>query len=149
MLEAAGVSYTLHAYDYGGERGTIGLEAAGHLEVDPARVFKTLIVEVDGKHLAMALVPVAKELDLKALAKVAGGKRALMAEIKAAERATGYLKGGISPLGQKQKLRAYIDASAGDHTTIFVSGGKRGLELEIAPAVLAQLLDAVLASLAR
>ena len=148
VLEAAGTSFVLHAYDYRGERGAIGLEAAQHLNVDPARVLKTLVAEVDGRAV-MAIVPVPCELDLKALARAGGGKRAWMADIKKAERQTGYVKGGISPLGQRQRLAAFIDGSAGTHETVFVSGGRRGLELELAPADLARLLDAVSADISR
>ncbi|MEZ5825625.1 MAG: Cys-tRNA(Pro) deacylase [Geminicoccaceae bacterium] len=148
-LEKAGAAFELHVYEYGGEKGAIGLEAAHALGLDPARVFKTLVAELDGSRLAMAIVPVAATLDLKAFAQLLDGKKAAMADIARAERTTGYIKGGISPFGQKQKLAAALDSSALDHATIFVSGGKRGLEIEIAPGDLMRLLAARNAAIAR
>ena len=159
VLEKAGVAFGLHVYDYGGEKGggekgggekrAIGLEAANALDLDPARVFKTLVAELDGDRLAMAIVPVAASLDLKALARLLDARRAAMADVGRAERATGYVKGGISPFGQKQALAAALDMSALEHASIFVSGGKRGLEIEIAPDELRSFLDAKCASITR
>ena len=124
--ERAGIPFTLHEYEH--EAGAAyGLEAAEKTGVDPARVFKTLVVSQDGT-LAVAIVPVAAQLDLRAL-----GKRAALAESAAAERATGYVLGGISPLGQRKRLPTLLDESALAFETIFVSAGRRGLELELAP----------------
>jgi Cys-tRNA(Pro)/Cys-tRNA(Cys) deacylase len=124
--ERAGIPFTLHEYEH--EAGAAyGLEAAEKTGVDPARVFKTLVVSQDGT-LAVAIVPVAAQLDLRAL-----GKRAALAERAAAERATGYVLGGISPLGQRKRLPTLLDESALAFETIFVSAGRRGLELELAP----------------
>ena len=118
------------------------------LGIDPRRVFKTLITRIDGA-LAVAVVPVTGQLDLKALAHAVGGKKAVMAEPAAAERATGYVVGGISPLGQRQRLPTVIDASAQDHATVFVSGGRRGLDVELAPDDLVRLTGAVVAPVGR
>jgi Cys-tRNA(Pro)/Cys-tRNA(Cys) deacylase len=116
--------------------------------VPPERVFKTLVAEVDGA-LTVAVVPVSASLDLKALAAAAGGKRAAMADPAAAERTTGYVRGGISPLGQRKALPTVVDASARDFDTVFVSAGKRGLEVELAPADLVALTRAAVAGIAR
>jgi Cys-tRNA(Pro)/Cys-tRNA(Cys) deacylase len=133
--ERAGIPFTLHEYDH--EAGAAyGAEAAAKTGVDPARVFKTLVVDRDGE-LTVAIVPVAAQLDLRAL-----GKRAALAGRAAAERATGYVLGGISPLGQRKRLPVVLDESALAFETIFVSGGRRGLELELAPADLAVLTGA-------
>ena len=124
--ERAGIPFTLHEYEH--EAGAAyGLEAAEKTGVDPARVFKTLVVSQDGT-LSVAIVPVAAQLDLRAL-----GKRAALADRAAAERATGYVLGGISPLGQRKRLPTLLDESALAFETIFVSAGRRGLELELAP----------------
>jgi Cys-tRNA(Pro)/Cys-tRNA(Cys) deacylase len=122
--------------------------AATVLGLAPARVFKTLIAAVDDRQLTVAIVPVTARINLKALAAAAGGKRAEMADPAAAERATCYVLGGISPLGQRRRLPAVLDASALDHATIFVSGGRRGLEIELAPADLIGLTAATVASIA-
>jgi Cys-tRNA(Pro)/Cys-tRNA(Cys) deacylase len=111
-------------------------------------VFKTLVADVDGK-LTVAIVPVERQLDLKALAAAAGAKKAAMADVKQAERTTGYVAGGISPLGQRKPLPTVLDASALQHTAIHVSGGRRGLEIELAPADLQRLTNATVASIAR
>ena len=124
--ERAGISFTLHEYEH--EAGAAyGLEAAAKTGVDPARVFKTLVVAQDGQ-LSVAIVPVAAQLDLRTL-----GKRAALADRAAAERATGYVLGGISPLGQRKRLPTLLDESALAFETIFVSAGRRGLEIELAP----------------
>ena len=148
-LERSGVPFELHSYDYKGEQGSIGVEAAEAMGVDPDRVFKTLIVEVDDSRTSMAILPCAFELDLKALARALGGKRASMADVGSAQRVTGYVKGGISPLGQKRRLPTVIDRSAREHSAILVSAGKRGLELELAPGDLAKQLDAIFADILR
>jgi Cys-tRNA(Pro)/Cys-tRNA(Cys) deacylase len=147
-LTRAGIDFTLHAYDHDPRADSYGLEAAGALGLDPARVFKTLMAEVDGR-LAVAVVPVSGQLDLKALARALGGSRAAMAERSAAERATGYVAGGISPVGQKRRSRTVLDDSALAHPTIFVSAGRRGLDLEIAPDDLVRITEAVTAPVGR
>ncbi|MFC0848838.1 Cys-tRNA(Pro) deacylase [Streptomyces noboritoensis] len=147
-LTAAGTEFTVHAYEHDPSSASYGEEAAAALGVSPDRVFKTLVADVDGE-LTVAVVPVAGSLDLKALAAAVGGKRAAMADPVAAERTTGYVRGGISPLGQRRRLRTVLDASASAHATICVSAGRRGLEVELAPGDLAALTGAVLAPVAR
>jgi len=139
--ERAGIPFTLHEYEH--EAGAAyGLEAAAKTGVDAARVFKTLVVTQDGA-LSVAIVPVAAQLDLRAL-----GKRAALADRAAAERATGYVLGGISPLGQRKQLPTLLDESALAFETIFVSAGRRGLEIELAPDDLVRLTDARVAAVA-
>lgn len=147
-LTAAGTAFTVHTYDHDPASPSYGEEAAEALGVSPDRVFKTLVADVDGD-LTVAVVPVAGSLDLKALAAAVGGKRAAMADPAAAERTTGYVRGGISPLGQRKRLRTVVDASARAHATICVSAGRRGLEVELAAADLAELTGAVFAEIAR
>ncbi|WP_445400321.1 Cys-tRNA(Pro) deacylase [Streptomyces sp. LE64] len=147
-LTAAGTAFTVHAYAHDPGHPSYGEEAAQAMGVSPERVFKTLVAEVDGE-LTVAVVPVAGSLDLKALANAVGGKRAAMADPAAAERVTGYVRGGISPLGQRKRLRTVLDASAGEHPTICVSAGRRGLEVELAPADLQALTGAALAPIGR
>ncbi|MDX6314863.1 MAG: Cys-tRNA(Pro)/Cys-tRNA(Cys) deacylase [Streptomyces sp.] len=148
-LERAGAPFTVHAYEHDPAAAlSYGEEAAQALGTAPERVFKTLVADVDGS-LTVAVVPVAGSLDLKALASAAGGKRAAMADPAAAERTTGYVLGGISPLGQRKRLRTVVDATALDHDTVFVSAGRRGLEMELAPVDLVALTGAVTAPIAR
>ncbi|MEX0171600.1 Cys-tRNA(Pro) deacylase [Streptomyces sp. LMG1-1-1.1] len=147
-LTAAGTPFTLHAYEHDPASPSYGEEAAEALGVSPDRVFKTLVADVDGE-LTVAVVPVAGQLDLKALASAVGGKRAAMADPAAAERTTGYVRGGISPLGQRRRLRTVLDASASDHATVCISAGRRGLEVELSPADLAALTSAVVAPIGR
>ncbi|GAA2962732.1 MULTISPECIES: Cys-tRNA(Pro) deacylase [Streptomycetaceae] len=147
-LAAAGTAFTVHAYAHDPSAPSYGEEAAEALGVSPDRVFKTLVADVDGE-LVVAVVPVAGSLDLKALASAVGGKRAAMADPAAAERSTGYVRGGISPLGQRKRLRTVLDASAGAHPTICVSAGRRGLEVELSPQDLTTLTNAVLAPVGR
>ncbi|MBH5334371.1 Cys-tRNA(Pro) deacylase [Streptomyces pactum] len=147
-LATAGTAYTLHSYEHDPAAPSYGEEAAEALGVDPGRVFKTLVATVD-EELTVAVVPVSATLDLKALAAAVGGKRAAMADPAAAERATGYVRGGISPLGQRKRLRTAVDATALDHPTICVSAGRRGLEVELAAADLVALTGAVTAPIAR
>ncbi|WP_327694249.1 Cys-tRNA(Pro) deacylase [Streptomyces sp. NBC_00459] len=147
-LTAAGVTYKVHAYEHDPAHPSYGEEAAEAMGVSPERVFKTLVADVDGV-LTVAVVPVAGQLDLKALATAVSGKRASMADPTLAERTTGYVRGGISPLGQRKRLRTVLDTSADAHTTICVSAGRRGLEVELSPADLAGLTDAVRAPIAR
>ncbi|GGK57520.1 Cys-tRNA(Pro)/Cys-tRNA(Cys) deacylase [Streptomyces flaveus] len=147
-LTAAGVEFTVHAYEHDPSHPSYGEEAAEAMGVSPERVFKTLVADVDGA-LTVAVVPVAGSLDLKALAAAVGGKRATMADPAAAERTTGYVRGGISPLGQRKKLRTILDSSASVHPTICVSAGRRGLEVELSPRDLAKLTEATSAPVAR
>lgn len=146
LLAKRGIAHTVHTYEHD-PRQPFGLEAATAMGVPPERVFKTLLAEVDGA-LAVGVVPVAAQLDLKALAAALGGKRARMAEVAAAERATGYVAGGISPLGQKKRLPTALDASALAFPTMFCSGGRRGLEVELAASDLVALLSATVAPIA-
>lgn len=141
------VTHRVHEYTHDPRAESYGEEAAAALGVAPERVFKTLVAEVDGT-LTVAVVPVTGSLDLKALAAAAGGKKATMADPAAAERATGYVRGGISPLGQRKRLRTVIDSSADEYETVFCSAGRRGLELELSAGDLARLLDAVTAPIA-
>ncbi|BCW05593.1 MULTISPECIES: Cys-tRNA(Pro) deacylase [Micrococcaceae] len=143
-LAAAGVSFVLHPYSHDPSAASYGLEAAEVLGIDPKRVFKTLMVEVEGK-LAVGIVPVSGNLDLKSVAAALGSKKAAMADPKAAERRTGYVLGGISPLGQRQPSPTVLDESALSYDTILVSGGRRGLDIEIAPGDLIRLTKAVTA----
>jgi Cys-tRNA(Pro)/Cys-tRNA(Cys) deacylase len=148
-LARVGVQHVLRAYEHDPASGlSYGEEAARALGVAAERVFKTLVVSVDDG-LAIALVPVTGELDLKAVARALGSKRAAMADPAAAERATGYVVGGISPLGQRQRLRTVVDASAEGAETVFVSGGRRGLDIEIAPGDLIALVSTATARIAR
>jgi Cys-tRNA(Pro)/Cys-tRNA(Cys) deacylase len=147
-LSKAGVPFEVHTYDHDPGTGSYGLEAAAALGVDPARVFKTLLADVDGT-LVVAVVPVSGQLDLKALAAALDGKRASMADSALAERTTGYVVGGISPLGQRKRLRTVIDASALAHDTVFVSAGRRGADVEVSPEHLVELLLARTADIGR
>ena len=147
LLDKLGIAHSLHGYDHDPRRGSYGLEASEALGVAPERVYKTLVAEVDGA-LTIGVVPVAGQLDMKALAAAAGGKKAAMAEVAAAERATGYVAGGISPLGHRKRIAVVIDSSAMGHPTMFCSAGRRGLELEIAPADLVRAAGAVVAAIA-
>ncbi len=141
------MAYTTHTYEVDPKAGSYGEAAAAALGVPPDRVFKTLVASVDGK-LAVGVVPVTSTLDLKALAAALGGKKAAMAEPAAAERATGYVTGGISPFGQRSRLPVVVDASLTGFATVYVSGGRRGLQVEIAPADLVRITGARTAPLA-
>lgn len=147
-LTSAGIAFEVRAYEHDPRAASYGTEAAEALGVDPARVFKTLLASLDGR-LVVGIVPVSGHLDLKALARALGGSRAVMAEVAAAERATGYVAGGISPIGQKRAHPTALDASALDHDTILVSGGRRGFDLEIAPDDLVAITGAVTAPIGR
>lgn len=147
-LERAGVAFTVHAYDHDPRSASYGLEAADALGLDPGAVFKTLLAEVDGE-LVVAVVPVSGQLDLKALASVLGGKRAAMAEPAVAERTTGYVVGGISPIGQRKRLRTVVDETATTEPAVYVSGGRRGVDLGLDPADLVRVLDAQVARIGR
>jgi Cys-tRNA(Pro)/Cys-tRNA(Cys) deacylase len=147
-LERAGIPFTVHEYPHDPRHESYGREASEALGVAPDRVFKTLIAEVDGA-LVVGVVPVDGQLDLKALAAAAGGKKAAMAQVAAAERATGYVTGGISPVGQRKRLPVVVDESALRFPTVFCSAGRRGLEIELAPADLVRATDAKVASIGR
>jgi Cys-tRNA(Pro)/Cys-tRNA(Cys) deacylase len=147
-LTKAGMTFTTHSYEHDPAAKSYGLEAAEALGLQPEQVFKTLLVEVDGK-LSVGVVPVDKQLDLKAVATALNGKKAAMADPAAAERITGYVVGGISPIGQKRPLPTVVDASATDHETVYVSGGRRGLDLGLSPADLIKLTSARTAPIAR
>lgn len=147
-LAAAGVPFTVHEYAHDARAESYGTEAAEAMGVDPARVLKTLFADLDGT-LAVGVVPVTGQLDLKALARALGGRRAAMADPKAAERATGYVVGGISPLGQRRAHPTVVDESALEHPTVFVSAGRRGLEVELSPDELVRLTGARVAALRR
>lgn len=149
QLETAGVAFRLAEYEHDPRTPGYGEEAARALGLSPHEVFKTLLAKLDDGRLAVAIVPVSHRLDLKALARAAGARRAAMAEAEEAQRATGYVLGGISPLGQKRRLPTLLDESAQGLPTIHVSGGRRGLEICLAPADLMRLLDAKLVPLAR
>jgi len=140
------VEHTLHNYDVSPDAPNYGALVAQALGIDAERVFKTLIAEVDGR-LVVAVVPVTGDLDLKALAGAAGGKRAGLADRAAAERSSGYVRGGISPLGQRKRLPTVVDASALDLDRMYVSAGRRGLQVALAPADLIRLTDAVTAAI--
>ena len=146
---AAGVPFEVLEYAHDPRAEAYGIEAAEALHLDPAVVFKTLVAKLDGKTLAVGIVPVAARLDLKALAATLGARKAEMAPPAEAERATGYVLGGISPIGQKRALASVLDASALLHATIHVSAGRRGAEIALAPADLVRLTGAQVAEIAR
>jgi len=148
LLTRLGIPYRVHTYDHDPRHGSYGAEAAQALGVAVGRVFKTLVADVDGT-LAVGVVPVAAQLDLKALAAAVGGKKAAMADAPAAERATGYVTGGISPLGQRRRLSVVIDATALEFPTVYCSGGRRGLEIELAPGDLVRAANAAVAPISR
>ena len=147
-LERAKIPFTLHEYPHDPRASSYGMEASEALSIAPERMFKTLVASVDGSVLAVGVVPVHRQLDLKRLAAAVGGKKAVMAEVAAAERATGYVAGGISPVGQKRRLPVVVDASALDFSTMFCSAGRRGLEIELAPADLVRAVGASVAVIA-
>ncbi len=146
-LIKAKVAYTLRPYEHDPRTNAYGDEVVDALGQNPARVFKTLVASVDGR-LVVGVVPVAAHLDLKALAAAAGGKKAAMALVAEAERSSGYVAGGISPMGQRRMLTTVVDRSAADFPTVFVSAGRRGLQVELAPADLVAVCRATLAAIA-
>lgn len=147
-LRAAGIPFREHAYAHDPANTNFGLEAATVLGLDPDRVFKTLLADLDGE-LVVGIVPVTGKLDLKGLAAALGGKRAEMADPKLAERRTGFVVGGISPIGQKLRHRTVLDETAELWDTVYVSGGRRGFDLELAPADLVRVTGAIVADIAR
>lgn len=151
LLQRSGHAFRTHEYTHNPGVSAYGQEAAEALNLSAEQVFKTLLVALDGnaKKLAVGIIPVGRQLDVKALAKAMGAKKAEMADPKQAERSSGYLVGGISPLGQKRLLPTALDQSALNHATIFVSGGRRGLEIELAPDSLLALCKADAVALCR
>lgn len=147
--DRAGVEVRVHSYEHDPSAPSYGLEAAEALGVDPAQVAKTLVADVEGVGLVVAVVPVTQQLDLKALAHAVGGKRARMADVAVAQRRTGYVAGGISPLGQRSRLPTVVDAVAAAQPRLHVSAGRRGLEIELDPADLVRLTGATTALIAR
>ena len=147
-LTKAGIAHTLHEYDHDPRATSYGLEAADALGLDPDQVFKTLVADLDGS-LVVAVVPVSTKLDLKAVARALGGSKASMADPKAAERATGYVTGGISPVGQKKPHRTVVDETAELYDVVYVSAGRRGLDVGIAPADLVEVTGAIVADIGR
>ncbi len=148
VLSRAGIAHDFHAYAHDPNASSFGLEAAQALGVDPARVYKTLLVDT-GDGLAVGVVPVTGSLDLKALATALGVKKLVMADPSSAERSSGMVVGGISPIGQKKPLPTVLDTSMNRHKTVLVSGGRRGLDVELSPADLARLTNATFASISR
>jgi Cys-tRNA(Pro)/Cys-tRNA(Cys) deacylase len=146
-VDRAGVAHRVHPYEHDPRAGSYGVEAAEALGVDPARVFKTLLADADGR-LVVGIVPVSTRLDLKALARAVGARGAPMADPVVAQRATGYVVGGISPLGQKRAHPTVLDSSALGHDTVLVSAGRRGLDVELAPSDLVALTSATTAPIA-
>lgn len=144
VLEKAGVAFTLHEYDYDPNAARIGMQAAEALGVSPARLLKTLMAKA-GSNIVCVLAPSDRDVSLKKLAAAAGAKDAAMLPPSEAERTTGYHVGGISPFGQKKRVRCFIEASTLAQPTIIVNGGRRGLQIEIAPATLVRLLNAAVA----
>jgi Cys-tRNA(Pro)/Cys-tRNA(Cys) deacylase len=149
LLKKVRAEHRIHSYEHDPKAASYGLEAAEKLGLEPAQVFKTLLASTEKGELLVAVVPVVGTLDLKALANAAKAKKAEMADPAAAQRSTGYLLGGISPLGQKKRLRTFIDQSAEAFATIYVSAGRRGLEVELSPAVLAEHTNAIFAPVGR
>jgi Cys-tRNA(Pro)/Cys-tRNA(Cys) deacylase len=148
LLARSGIPHTVHRYTHDPRHPSYGQEASEVLGVPPERVFKTLVAVVDGTP-TVAVVPVAGSLDLKALATAVGGKKSAMAEPVLAERATGYVTGGITSLGLRKRLPVVVDSSALDHDTVFCSAGQRGLEIELAPSDLVAAAGARVAPIAR
>lgn len=147
-LEKAAITHAVHSYKHDSKAASYGQEAADKLGLEPARVFKTLVATIDKKDMVVAIVPVTGSLCLKSLAQAAGGKRAEMADKQKVQSVTGYVLGGVSPIGQRKALQTWIDTSAEEFATIFVSAGKRGLEVELSPTALAQVTRAQFATIA-
>ncbi|KGJ89661.1 Cys-tRNA(Pro) deacylase [Colwellia psychrerythraea] len=141
------ITFHLHEYSHDASSDSYGEEAAQKLGISTERVFKTLVVSIDSKVLIVAIIPVSSMLSMKLIAKAFGGKKAVMALKSDVERSTGYVLGGVSPLGQKKRLRTFIDSSASQYTSLFVSAGKRGLEIELSPKDLQQLTQGKMAEL--
>lgn len=147
LLQKAKVAHKIHEYKHDAGNTAFGLEAAEKLALDPQQVFKTLVVKLDDGSLAVAILPVTNMLSMKAMAKALSVKKAEMADKTEVERSTGYVLGGVSPLGQKKRLRTVIDSSALSLNSVFVSAGKRGLEIELSPGDLKLTTQALIAEL--
>lgn len=147
LAKKAKIAHTTHEYQHDSNAGSYGLEAAEKMAVAAERIFKTLVVDIGDKKLVVAVVPVTAMLNLKAIAKAAKAKKAIMADKNDVMRSTGYVLGGVSPLGQKKRLLTVIDSSAQAHETIYVSAGRRGLEIELSPLDLKQLTNAEFAAI--
>jgi Cys-tRNA(Pro)/Cys-tRNA(Cys) deacylase len=143
----AKIDYTLHSYTHDPASPSYGEEASEKLGIPPERVFKTLVAQIDGRELVVAVIPVSSMLSMKQIAKVSGGKKADMAKGADVERSSGYILGGVSPLGQKKRLRTFIDLSAENFPTIYVSAGRRGLEIELSAQDLAKITDGVMVAI--
>jgi len=148
LLKKVRAEHRVHSYEHDPKAASYGLEAAEKLNLQPAQVFKTLLASTEKGELLVAVVPVVGSLDLKAIAAALGGKKATMADPAAAERATGYVTGGISPLGHRSRLPVVVDASAQDWDTVYVSAGRRGLQVSLAPDDLVRVADATVAPIA-
>lgn len=146
-VKNARTQFKIHEYSHDATTTAFGLEAVEKLGLNENQVFKTLVVQLDNQELAVALIPVANTLSMKHIAKAAGAKKAIMAEPKAVQRSTGYVLGGVSPIGQKRRLKTFIDSSALNFATIFVSAGRRGLEIELDANDLAEITQARFGSL--
>jgi len=147
IAKKAKIAYTLHSYIHDPASASYGEEASEKLGIPPERVFKTLVAQIDGRELVVAVIPVSSMLSMKQIAKAAGGKKAEMEKGADVERSSGYILGGVSPLGQKRKLRTFIDSSAENFPTIYVSAGRRGLEIELSSNDLAKITDEVMVPL--
>lgn len=147
LAKKQGIHYQVHQYQHDAAAASYGLEAVEKLNLNPEQVFKTLVVQLDNKQLAVAVLPVSNQLSMKNIAKALGAKKAEMANAQDVMRSTGYVLGGVSPLGQKKRLPTVIDSSAQQFNSIFISAGKRGLEIELAAADLAELLGASFAAI--
>lgn len=142
LLKKTRISHSIHQYQHDADAASFGLEAAAKLDIPQKQVFKTLVVELDNALLAVAVLPVSARLSMKHVAKACGAKKAVMAEQSKVERSTGYVLGGVSPLAQKKRLTTVIDSSARQCQSIYISAGRRGLEIELAPEALATVLNA-------
>ena len=147
VAQQQGIAHNIHEYSHDPASESYGSEAAEKLGISPQQVFKTLVIQLDGKELAVAVLPVSKMLSMKLAAKALGAKKAAMADKGDVERSTGYVMGGVSPLGQKKRLRTAIDASALNFDTLYISAGRRGLEIELGPGDLKTLLNATISPL--
>lgn len=147
ITKKAKIDYTLHSYTHDPASASYGEEASEKLGISADRVFKTLVAQIDGRELVVAVIPVSSMLSMKHIAKAAGGKKAEMAKGSDVERSSGYILGGVSPLGQKKRLRTFIDSSAENFPTIYVSAGRRGLEIELSPNDLAKITDGEMVAL--